>query len=126
MTIPPRAAERVTWPEGCPVPVYRDTGTMVQALVNCSRRRPRPAGWPLNSRLRVGSCGKPRTDAPPARWAIVPQVAAGIVNSITDPYPLRPQPTHSESVEQKATAGVVENDRIPPLAEYITQLPDAG
>ena len=32
MTIPPRAAERVTWPEGCPVPVYRDTGTMVQAL----------------------------------------------------------------------------------------------
>ena len=33
MTIPPRAAERVTWPEGCPVPVYRDTGTMVQALV---------------------------------------------------------------------------------------------
>ena len=33
MTIPPRAAERVTWPESCPVPVYRDTGTMVQALV---------------------------------------------------------------------------------------------
>ena len=33
MTIPPRAAERVTWPEGCPVPVYRDTGTMVQTLV---------------------------------------------------------------------------------------------
>ena len=32
MTIPPRAAEGVTWPEGCPVPVYRDTGTMVQAL----------------------------------------------------------------------------------------------
>ena len=33
MTVPLRAAERVTWPEGCPVPVYRDTGIMVQALV---------------------------------------------------------------------------------------------
>ena len=30
MTIPPRAAERVTRPECCPVPEYRDTGTMVQ------------------------------------------------------------------------------------------------
>ena len=33
MTIPPRAAVRVTLAEGCPVPVYRDTGAMVQALV---------------------------------------------------------------------------------------------
>ena len=30
-------------PERCPVPVYRDTCTMVQALINCSRQRPRPA-----------------------------------------------------------------------------------
>ena len=91
MTIPPRAVEWVTGPERCPVP-DRDTGTMVQALVNCSRQIRRPAaGRPLNSRRRIGTCGKPRTDAPSARRSIAPQVAAGIINSLNDPYPLRPQ-----------------------------------
>ena len=90
---------------------------MVQVLVNCLRRRPRPAGRPLNSRRRIGTCGKPRTDAPPARRAIVPQVATGILNRIIDPYLLCPQPTHGESVEQKATARMTENAPCPPLAE---------
>ena len=48
----------VAGPERCPVPVYRDTGTVVQTLVNCSRRRPRPAGRPRNSHGRRGTCGK--------------------------------------------------------------------
>ena len=54
MTIPPRAAERVTWPEGCPVPVYRDTGTMVQALV--LQRR---INWRGNSCEEIGPATAP-------------------------------------------------------------------
>ena len=54
MTIPTRAAEGVTWPEGCPVPVYRDTGTMVQALV-LQRRLP----WQGNSYEEIGPATAP-------------------------------------------------------------------
>ena len=41
-------------------------------------------------------------------WAASLEVAAGIANSLIDSYPFRPPPTHSESVEQKTTAGVAE------------------
>ena len=37
MTNHQEAAEQVTWPEICQVLKYR--GTMVQSLINCSRRR---------------------------------------------------------------------------------------
>ena len=44
-------------------------------------------------------------------WATPLEVAAGIANSLIDSYPFRPPPTHSESVEQKTTAGVAGNAR---------------
>ena len=62
----------------------------------------------------------------PRGWATSLEVAAGIANSLIDSYPFRPPPTHSESVEQKSTAGVAGNTPFPPLAEILTAQPCEG
>ena len=80
-------------------------GTMVQGLVNCPGRRPAPQLPPPHRQLWRTTDGLPHQRG----GRTVSQVAAGIVNSIINPYPLRPKPTHGESVEQKATARRTEN-----------------
>ena len=71
----------------------------------------------------MGMEGTDQPDASPARRAIVPQVAAGIVDILIDPYPLLLQPAHGEAVEQKATARTTGNAPFPPLAEMLTAQP---
>ena len=65
--------------------------------------------------LTLNPPGRGHPDSNPARRAIVPQVAAGIVNTLIDPCPLRPQPIYGESVEQRATASMTEKGQFRPV-----------